>query len=276
MENWEWSQTRSVDELTEYMAYALRVLRNVDLPCEGITTPGGFAYRNKHNLGLATIEAVREVFGAEIPHYFRDVVTDLAQSVAPQVVHATGLEGSDPRCAVSIIGCTGDWFGGWDGLTPGSIDRFISEDLESGRLVDVVESGEPAVMVCHWPGIYYNGDRLGFNIFKGIVGRLHHRFDHLIWMKLSEISRYWAARELTRIAATSTTVTFTAPFSAPSFTVAVDGPVSRPPGVSSRAGTAPLTEVGSELALVAGTWHRSGDGFVACFDLPAGSSELTF
>lgn len=44
---------------------------------------------------------------------------------------------------VSIIGCTGDWFGGWDGLVPGEVNRFISEDLESGRMVDVIESDEP-------------------------------------------------------------------------------------------------------------------------------------
>ena len=46
MENWEWSQTRSADELTAYMAYALECLRAVGLPCEGVTTPGGFGSRN--------------------------------------------------------------------------------------------------------------------------------------------------------------------------------------------------------------------------------------
>ena len=42
MEN-SYPQTRkSVDELAAYLAYALRILKNCDLPCEGITTPGGF------------------------------------------------------------------------------------------------------------------------------------------------------------------------------------------------------------------------------------------
>ena len=42
MENWEWTTGRSADELAAYLAYALRILREVGLPCEGVTTPGGF------------------------------------------------------------------------------------------------------------------------------------------------------------------------------------------------------------------------------------------
>ena len=45
MENWGWTDGKSVDELADYMSYALRILKNVDLPCEGITTPGGFGNR---------------------------------------------------------------------------------------------------------------------------------------------------------------------------------------------------------------------------------------
>src|SRR5207237_838434 len=42
MENWGWTTGKSADEIADYIAYALRILKNVDLPCEGITTPGGF------------------------------------------------------------------------------------------------------------------------------------------------------------------------------------------------------------------------------------------
>ena len=42
MENSYPQTSKSVDELAAYLAYALRILKNCDLPCEGITTPGGF------------------------------------------------------------------------------------------------------------------------------------------------------------------------------------------------------------------------------------------
>jgi NAD(P)-dependent dehydrogenase (short-subunit alcohol dehydrogenase family) len=42
MENWKWSGGRSVDEIADYMSYGLNILKNIGLPCEGLTTPGGF------------------------------------------------------------------------------------------------------------------------------------------------------------------------------------------------------------------------------------------
>ena len=42
MENWGFSVGKNVDEMADYLAYALRLLKNVGLPCEGVTTPGGF------------------------------------------------------------------------------------------------------------------------------------------------------------------------------------------------------------------------------------------
>ena len=185
MENWGWSVGKSADQLGDYLSYALRILKNVGVTCTGITTPGGFGIRALPELAQATLQSCRDVFRAEIPHYYRHAFTD-ARSVAPRVEYASGLDGPDPRCVVSIIGCTGDWFGGWDGLTPGSADQFITADFKGGRLPEVIARGEPAIMACHWPGIYFNGQEVGFKIFQEVVRRLHAAYDNLIWMKLSD------------------------------------------------------------------------------------------
>jgi hypothetical protein len=186
MENWDWTTGRSVDELADYLAYALRILRNVDLPCEGITTPGGFGSRARPQLAQATLESVREVFSAEIPHYFRDLYAEGDRSVAPRVELASGLESPNPSCVVSVVGCTGDWTGGWDCVEPVGPDRFITPDLQAGRLVDVIRRGEPALIVCHWTGIYWNGRQLGFEVFREVERRLRAGYaDRIRWMKLS-------------------------------------------------------------------------------------------
>ena len=275
MENWRWTDGKSVDQLADYLAYALRVLKRAGLECEGITTPGGFGNRVLPQLAQATLESCRDVYQAEIPHYFRHLFTD-ERSVAPRVEYVSGLDSSDPRCVVSIIGCTGDWFGGWDGLTPGSVDRFISPDLSAGRMVEVIDREEPAIMVCHWPGIYYNGEERGFNIFKEVVRRIHAKYDHLHWMKLSEISRYWAAKELTQILIEGRSVVFQAPFASPEFTVRVGSNPTQAPRVESLGVTTRLREVRDKRDLVANTWSREGDGTIACFDLPKGQSALVF
>ena len=276
MENWEWSQTKSADELAAYQAYALTILKEAGLNCEGLTTPGGYGSKNQNNLALGTMQAVRDVFGAEIPHFFRDLFTEKDKSVAPLVLHPSGLTGPDPKCVVSIIGCTGDWFGDWDGLNPGSPDKFITEDLLSGRMVDVIDSGEPAIMVCHWPGIYFNGEHKGFNILKEVKKRLDQKYDHLVWMKLSEISRYWAARELTTITPTAAGITLQAPFSTPGFTLKLNTSV-RNPGLRI-SGKEPqlLARVKDQKELKSGTWFTDKKDSILCFDLQKGRSEVEF
>jgi hypothetical protein len=273
IENAGWSQDKSADQLTDYMAYALRILKNVGLPCEGITTPGGFGGQNRPNLAKATLESCRDVFNAEIPHYFRDLFTN-DRSVAPLVQYASGLDGDNPKCVVSIIGCTGDWFGGWDGLKPGSVDQFITEDLKGGRLPQVIDKGEPAILVCHWPGIYYNGEEIGFNIFKEVVRRIHARYDNLIWMKNSEIARYWAAKELTRISKQGRRITFNAPFATTRFTVRTKASPAAAPRLTVGADRAELRRVTAPLQLKSRTWHADGPEITLCFDLPKGRSTL--
>ncbi|GIW86564.1 MAG: hypothetical protein KatS3mg108_0888 [Isosphaeraceae bacterium] len=281
MENWGFSQNKSADELTDYLAYALSILRNVGLPCAGITTPGGFGSRNLANLSQAVAESVRDIFSAPIPHYFRHVYED-DRSVAPRVERASGLDGDDPRCVVSIIGCTGDWFGGWDGLEPGSADRFLSADGRSGRLADVIARGEPAVMVGHWPGFYANGTEHGFRVFQDVVARLEtHAADRLIWMNLSELARYWAARELTRIEADADPAThrtqavrFIAPFPCPGFTLRIHQPAGSVLRLATATALRPLASVENRRCLQPGTTCQDGNALLVCFDLPRGSSTL--
>lgn len=273
MENWEWSQNKSADELGEYIAYSLNVLKGADLYCEGVTTPGGFAHRNIPNLAVGTQHAVREVYGVNVAHFFREVITEKGKSVQPQVLNPIDLDTDHASCSVHIIACTGDWFGGWDGLTPGDPDRFITADLSEGRMVEVIEQEEPAIFICHWPGIYYNGEKLGFNIFKTVVNRLHQKYDHLIWMKLSEIARYWAAKEHTKISVNGKEINFQAPFASDLFTFRVSKKLSKPIFQQGSKRVA-LKRADSEKALERNTWCTVGKDTVVCMELPKGKSKL--
>lgn len=274
MENWEWSQEKSADELGEYIAYSLQILKDVGLYCEGVTTPGGFGQRNIPNLAKGTQYAVKEVYGGQIAHFFRDLYTEPGKSVQPEIFHAKDLGTKDASCSVHIIGCTGDWFGGWDGLTPGDPDKFITPDLSKGRMVEVIESGEPAIMVCHWPGIYYNGEELGFNIFKTVVDRLHQRYDHLTWMKLSEIASYWAAREHTEIQLTKQKrVEMTASFATANFTIQIPQVYRQPTLVIGDKKMA-LQKVASRDKLQSQSWCQVDDQTIVCFDLSQGKCVI--
>jgi hypothetical protein len=274
MENWKWTGGKTVDEIAAYMAYGLRILHNIDLPCEGITTPGGFGQNALPELAQATLQACREVYRTDVPHYFRHLFDKGTESVAPRVEYAGGLGTEDPRCVVSIIGCTGDWTGNWDAAHKPDPDRFITPDLSKGRMVDVIGRGEPACMVCHWTGIHHNGTEAGFKAFQEVVKRLHARYDNLVWLKLSDISRYWAARELTRITTEGARVQFDAPFACAGFTARVGRVKAGPVSMWRDGREQRLREVNGRLRLENGTWTRDGDGYVACFDLGYGRTTL--
>jgi hypothetical protein len=275
MENWDWSQTKSADELAAYQTYALNILKEAGLPCEGLTTPGGYGGRNQENLALSTMQAIQEVYGAGISHYFRDLYTEKGKSVKPLVLYPSDLNSADPKCVVSIIGCTEDWFGGWDGLTRGSADKLITGDLLSGRMVEVIESNEPAIMVCHWPGLYYNGDRIGFNILKEVVKRLNQKYDHLLWMKLNEIARYWAARELTLITLSGNKVLLNAPFSACAFTIKLNFHVQNTSIRNEGEEPQSLQKVNDKKSIKSNSWYSDISTTILCFDLKKGSSEIS-
>ena len=274
MENWDWTKGRSADELAAYVAYALDILKNAGLKCEGVTSPGGFGAGALPEYSRGVGEAVRTVFKVEIPHYFREVIDHGTESPAPRIEHAAHLDGPDPRCVVSIVACTGDWTGGWDCVKPEGADRFITPDLQRGRMVEVIQRGEPALMLAHWTGVYWNGQELGFKIFQEVVQRLQARFDNLIWMKLCELARYWAAKTLTRIERQGDTVLLRAPFASPDFTISIPARDGAVPALATTGAQAPLAEAANAGQLRSGTWIRQGRKMIVCFDLRKGMNRL--
>ena len=268
MENSYPQQKKSVDELAAYLAYALRILERCDLPCEGITTPGGFGNLVKSELSLAVDQAVRDVYPVDLPHYFKYVRTG-EQNTEPILEHVRGLGTDNLRLTVNVPAGTGDWFGGWQGDRVPDTDRYCNRDATSGRMVELIERKQPAIMLCHWPGMYNNGTESGFRAFQRIVTSLSARYrDQTVWMKFSEIGRYWAAKDLTAIRRIGNQIALDAPFDVKHFTLRVTK-VMGPPRLDVK-----LTQVAKMSALTAGTWYQLGQDQVICFNLARGKSLL--
>ncbi|MEW4487403.1 twin-arginine translocation signal domain-containing protein [Thalassoglobus sp. JC818] len=274
MENSYPREKKSVDELAAYLAYALQIIKNCDLPCEGVTTPGGFGNLVKSELSLAAQEAVRDVYNVEIPHYFKYVITG-DESTEPIVENVSGLGTSQVNLTVNIPAGTGDWYGSWEGDVTPEPDRYATEDASSGRMVELIEKGQPAFMLCHWPGMYCNGSKIGFQGFQRNVLSLNSKYgDRTHWMKLSEIARYWAAKELTTVQVTDSAIHLNAPFACPDFTLRTTASHSQPPQLIHKQDRRALTEVKNRSELTPGTWHHQDNETTVCFALPKGKSQL--
>ncbi|QDT15475.1 hypothetical protein [Alienimonas californiensis] len=290
MENWYPGRGAEVstDELAAYLAASLRVLKNCGLPCTGVTTPGGFGNGVEDRLAPAVRQAVGDVYGGEsepgglVRHFFKYVRLG-DDPVAAEVRDVRNLKDGTPECVVTVPAATGDWFGGWTGDDPLQDELYCNADATGGRMVELIERGDPAVMLCHWPGLYNHGAETGFAAFRRIVTALHARFgERVLWMKLSEIARHAAAKQFTAIARPAGgDVLLDAPFACPRFTLQIDGPADRLPPRLERLGDGPpavqeLKEVAAAAAVDQNTWRRTPEGVVVCFDLPAGRSAVRF
>lgn len=266
----------STDQLTAYLAYALRILKNCGLPCEGITTPGGFGNLMKPELSVAVYQAVRDVFQAELPHYFK-YVREGSESTEPVLENLQNENTMSVTATVNVPAGTGDWFGGWQGDERPRGKLYLSDDGQSGRMAELIRRRSPALMLCHWPGMYGNGKKTGFTEFQAIVRTLNTVYrDQTIWMKLSEIARYWAAKSWTQFKLSESKLHMTAPIAAPLFTFRCPLDAGELIAEHEDGSILELHEVQQRSQLESGTWFEEEDGLVVCLNLPKGESLLRY
>ncbi|HZK80343.1 MAG TPA: hypothetical protein VFC46_04730 [Humisphaera sp.] len=278
MENSFPQQKKSAAEFAEYIAYALGILKNCEIDCTGVTTPGGFGNAYRSDLSLGMRQAVTDVYKAEIPFYFKYVADD-KDGTQPRLEHVEGIIGADgtttPKLVVNVPASIGDNFGGWDGDRVPEGEKYISHDGTTGRMAELIQRGEPAVMFGHWAGLYSNGSKHGLTACKKVITTINATYaDRITWMKSSEMARYWAARELTRIDRTGNKVSLAAPFACPAYTVRITSATAAEPNLKHDGQPIPLTRVDAMSKLTAGTWLADKEGVVACFDLPKGQVAI--
>jgi hypothetical protein len=158
------------------------------------------------------------------------------------------------------------------------VDRHITADFQQGRMVEVIGKGEPACFLTHWPNMYANGTGQNFKSFQAIVKRINAAYgDRIRWMKLSEIARYWAAKELTAIEHVGNTVTLNAPVGTTGYTMKIDTAGNATPRLISGPANEldPMKEAKqSGGPLTSGEWRRSKTGIELCIELRKGESVL--
>jgi hypothetical protein len=272
-EQYEWVNP-PVEPLTDYIATALELLKNAGFAVEGVTSPGAFGAKQEAAYARATLEAQLRVNQNPRPFYFLHVYDP------PEAWPDVPIWYADKQAGVavaSIICCTHDWFGGWTGYDAGDPDRFLTADLQGGCLAQVLARELPCVMVGHWPGFYYGGAEVGFDVLKEVKRRLDaYDPDGLKtrWMKTSEIGHYWMARTLSDITTTlgedgAWQVQVSTRFPTANFTLALSEPCRRVQvdGVE-------LRQVYSRRDLHEGAFLIEGGQTVVAFALPQGERVI--
>jgi len=273
-----WEQREWVDPpvelLTDYIAAAMQLLKNVGIFCEGVTSPGSFGSKKESAYARAVLDAALRVNNNPRPFYFLHMKTSAKEMPDVPLWHVDKEKG---RAVASIVGCAGDWFGA-TGYDTSNADLFITKDLRGGRLPAVLEKELPCILVGHWPCFYVN-DGPGFKVLKEVKRRLDaYDPDHTktLWMKNSEIGHYWMARTLSDIRVESGAtpdheqLRIETKFPAHNFTLSLDIAAKR----VKVDGNEPRP-ARSRRDFHAGTFLVEGGRTFVAFDLPTGATTVT-
>ncbi len=262
-EQYDWNNLPVDQEelVIDYITTACQILENVGLSPEGVTSPGGFGNPLDFYAKVVGI-AARAVTGNPTPYFFKRVSSD--GPVETPVWYADRETGT---AVGEIIASTGDWTGSWTGYGEVNVDKYITADLDGGRLPAVIDAGDPAVLISHWQGFYglHNDDRRGFNAFKTVVRRLKERDpngERTQWRKCSEITNYACAREMAEVAVEDNTIRLDLPVCVPDFTLRLTGVDVR--GVS--ADGKDLTRAGSRAAFKSNTFFTENNVTFVAFN----------
>lgn len=261
-EQYEW-QTLPVDQeelIFNYISTACRILDNVGLTPEGVTSPGGFGGRTLEFYAKVAGLALREVTGNPTPYFFKRFSDDGQASV--------WYADRDSGMAVGeVTASTGDWTGSWTGYDPVNVDKYITSDLQGGRIPALVNAGDAVVFCSHWQGFYgmHNDDRRGFNTFKTVVRRLQEldpNGEKTQWRKCSEITNYACASEMAEIVVENGTISLDLPVLVPDFTLKLTGVDVCCISVDDK----PLTQAPSRAGFKSGTFLTENDTTLVAFD----------
>ena len=263
-EQFDW-QALPIDReelVKEYIATACRILDNVGLTPQGVTSPGGFGGRTLDFYARVTGLALREVTGNPTPYFFQRM--SRTGPVDTPVWHADREAGT---AVGEIVPCIGDSTGSWTGYGQVNVDSYITADLQGGRLPAVIDAGDPAVLCSHWQGIYglHSDDRRGFRALKTIVRRLREldpRGERTRWLKCGEIANYACARQLAQVEVTESTIELDLPVLVPELTLRITGLHVCGVSVDGLA----LGRATSRADFASGTFYIEGDATLLAFD----------
>lgn len=262
-EQYDW-QTLPEDEeerVVEYMATACRILVEVGLVPEGVTSPGGYGGKTLEFYARTAGQAVRSVTGNDVPYFFKRT------SASPEVETPVWYPDREAGTAVGeIIASTGDWTGSWTGYGEVDADRYITADLQGGRLPEVIDAGQPAVLISHWQGFYglHDADRRGFVAFQTVVRRLRERDPHgerTRWRTCSQITRYACARQMAVVSVRGDRVELDLPVRAPDLTRLTEVAIGEV-----RVDGVPLRRAATRSGFETGTYFEEEGSVLIAFD----------
>jgi hypothetical protein len=190
----EWSTHQAAETLTPYIAEALKILKAVDLPANGVTSPWDFGSKVEPEYQRAILNAQQQVNGRRRSWYFLHQSGELSFQSKVVQRDADGW-------LVSIVSQCPDVF--WQTMETTETsetyvrsiaDQLLTEDGQGGRAADLFRAGTPVVMLAHWQSLFSNGRKTGLRVLDEVGRRVQTAWGtRARWVTCSELADQIAA-----------------------------------------------------------------------------------
>jgi hypothetical protein len=188
-----WITRAPIEEVVDYFVLALQILQNVGLPATGITSPwlSGIDVEKKYAQALA--DAQWKVFQRKVTWYFLYT----AELGPPRELSVEYQAPGRGQSVVSVPANAPDIF--WSMERPAgerrqfiqdNVNRLLSPDGRTGRIRELIESGNPVILLTHWQSLYTQGTGLGLEGLTALAERIQKVFGNSVeWVSCSERAR---------------------------------------------------------------------------------------
>ncbi|MCK4623953.1 MAG: hypothetical protein KAV00_01490 [Phycisphaerae bacterium] len=191
----EWVRRAGVDEITDYIALAMRILKNVGLPSNGVASPWATGIDNEKRYAEAIARAQWRVHRRKFAWYFLHCRGD-SPSRRPWLVwqdRSIGLK------SVTVPANTNDVFWMTQRSTSqrtarvaadAGINRLITKNGRDGQIRQLFDENNPITILTHWQSLFSNGRCAGLAGLERLLKRVERIFGGDVqWMRCSELAR---------------------------------------------------------------------------------------
>ena len=190
-----WASRASAGEIADYISLGLRILKNVGIGANGVTSPWMLGIDNEKAYAEGVARSQWRVFRRKFSWYFLHCL-GRKQPRWPWLAWRDGRSGL--KC-VTVPANTADPF--WRTQYPTSagaarteadagINAMLSKDGRSGRIRELFDGGFPIVILTHWQSLFSNGRCAGLGGLERLFERIERTLGSSVrWTRCSKLAR---------------------------------------------------------------------------------------
>ena len=201
---WEWSRKQSVKTLTGYISRAIKILRNIGIKSNGVTSPCDFGRGNEKRYANAVLNSELRINKRNFAWFFLSS-SNKSGYVTPKILY---MSKDKKKASLDIVSSYNDWL--LDEIVKRKIiqpnrigllaDKYISKDGKKGRLARLLKNKSYVVFHTHWWALHNKGTNNGFKVYELILSRIKKYFgNNMLWMKCSDLCKYYVISKIAKV-----------------------------------------------------------------------------